>query len=523
MRVLLLAAAAAVAIAGGTSIASAQTYKAAMAASNNTFDDVVKADIAKGYYTQAQGDELLRQGDASLVRLDEATTKAASRITKTITLASSGSLRDVVGQVGVMLDRNGGFTMGGTDSQVREQSAAIYNAIDAQLQTSIAIQEDLRPMLNEYGAELDRIVAARAALILASPNASTTDKGKVRSESARVSDIVKNSLERSLQANLYKIETVRDQLQARRDVVIANISGDIRRNAAEYGSDPKKWPKPSPPGSSSAANGGTRSPGGTRAPGSASGTGSGSPSGQSGGTTRQSGGTQGSSMSATAGRTTGAGSTDGTGYGSGTPSTTTGDGTDEEAGTQEDYWSKITYNRDTGLWTETSYIPANGELKIRTRTWQGTPIGYDSQSTYSSPAGYSNLIGTGPSASDGSYTIAQLRAMLPPNITIPADFGGPYTNGDLNGGSFATVYRGYIVRTGDNGSTVVLVPSSQVERPSSVMTAPSNQIQVPSGMIAMPSNQITMPGSQITVPSAQVRTPGSAMNSLDLQPALCGR
>ncbi|MEG3147536.1 hypothetical protein U1839_23035 [Sphingomonas sp. RT2P30] len=456
MRILLLAAAAAVVIGGGTTIASAQTYKAAMAASNNAFDDVVKADIAKGYYTQAQGDELLRQVDASLVRLDEATNKFASRVTKTITLASSGNLRDVVGQVGVMLDRNGGFTMGGTDSQVREQSAAIYNAIDASLQTSIAIQEDLRPMLNEYGAELDRIVAARAGLILASPNASATDKGKVRSESARVSDKVRNSFERSLQADLYKIETVRDQLQARRDVVIANISGDIRRNSAEYGSDWKKWPKPKPSGlSSTAAN----------APG--------------------------------------------TGYAAGMPPGSSAESSDDEIVIVSKY------DRTTGAIISTRVLnnPSveSGRARIETDS-NGTPIGY------------SNLIGGGPDASGGSLSIDQLRSMLPPSITIPADLAnGPYSNADINGGSFATVYRGYIVRPGENGTTIIAIPSTQVERPSSLMTAPSNQIQVPSGMIAMPSNQITVPGSQITVPSTQVRTPGSAMNSLDLQPALCGR
>lgn len=493
MRILLLAAAAAVVIAGGTTIANANSPKTATSASDSVFADTVKADVAKGYYTQAQGDELLRQVDASLARLDEATNKAASRITKTITLASSGNLRDVVGQVGVMLDRNGGFTMGGTDSQVRDQSTAIYNAIDAYLQTSIAIQEDLRPLVNEYGAEVDRIIAARAALILASPNVSATDKGKVRSESARVSDKVRNSLDRSLQADLYKFETVRDQFQSRRDVVIAKISGDIRDNSAQYGSDYKKWPKPSPPGSSSAANGGTRSPGGTRAPA----------SGQSGDATR------GSGNQATSGRTTGAVSANGTGYAAATPQGQSSDGDDQPG----DYFIGTRENAD-GTVTTTTYLPRKNGNVYLPPSWETT----------TSPAGYNSLIGGGPDMSGGgALTIDQLRAMLPPSITIPADFGGPYTNGDLNGASFATVYRGYIVRTGDNGSTVVLVPSSQVERPSSLMTAPSSQIQVPSGMIPMPSNQITMPGSQITVPSTQVRTPGSAMNSLDLQPALCGR
>lgn len=73
MRILLLAAAAAVVIAGGTTIANANSPKTATSASDSVFADTVKADVAKGYYTQAQGDELLRQVDASLARLDEAT------------------------------------------------------------------------------------------------------------------------------------------------------------------------------------------------------------------------------------------------------------------------------------------------------------------------------------------------------------------------------------------------------------------------------------------------------------------
>lgn len=496
MRILHLAAAAAVVIAGGTTIANANSPKTATSASDSVFADTVKADVAKGYYTQAQGDELLRQVDASLARIDEASNRAASRITKTITLASSGNLRDVVGQVAVLLDRNGVFTVGGTDSQVRDQSTVIYNGIDGQLQTGIAIEEDLRPLLTEYAAETDRVIAARAALIIASPNASVTDKGKVRSESARVSDIVKNSFERSLQADLYKIETVRDQLQAHRDTVIATISGVIRANTAQYGPDPKNWPKPTPSRSSSAAHGG---PGlSSRSSGNAA--------------TQPGNGTRGSGDQQTAGRTVSAGSTNGTGYGAGTPGGPKNDGTDEQA----EYFIE-TKDNGNGTVTETSYLPGrvgDGYGPVyKSRTYQ-------SQET---PTGYNNLTSSGLDTPGGSPTTTQLSAMLPPHISLPEQSGGPYTDGDLNGASFATVYRGYVVRPDNTGSTVILVPSTQVNQPTSLMTAPSNQVQVPSGMIDMPSTQITMPGNQINVPSTQVQTPGSAGSSLDLQPALCGR
>jgi hypothetical protein len=86
----------------------------------------------------------------------------------------------------------------------------------------------------------------------------------------------------------------------------------------------------------------------------------------------------------------------------------------------------------------------------------------------------------------------------------------------LTTASLSPIYKDYIVTPGQNGSSVIVAGTTQVQVPSAVMTVPSNQIQVPSSVMTVPSNQITVPSSQINVPS-------DVMNSQDLQPALCGR
>ena len=81
-----------------------------------------------------------------------------------------------------------------------------------------------------------------------------------------------------------------------------------------------------------------------------------------------------------------------------------------------------------------------------------------------------------------------------------------------NGTSLAPIYGGYRVVPGQNGSSVIAVPSTAVQAPSSVLSAPSIQIQVPSGMIDMPSSQIQIPSAFLSVPTTQIPLP-----------ALCGR
>ncbi|WP_217430775.1 hypothetical protein [Sphingomonas bacterium] len=113
----------------------------------------------------------------------------------------------------------------------------------------------------------------------------------------------------------------------------------------------------------------------------------------------------------------------------------------------------------------------------------------------------------------------------------------PSNNSNVTGTSLAPIYQGYTVVPGANGSSVVAVPSTQVQRPSSVITAPSTQVAVTSTQINVPSTQVNVPSTQVNtpstqvnvpslqtnVPSTQVQTPSSVMTSPDLQPALCGR
>lgn len=507
-RIWFMVAAAFLTVGGATTIATAQTRP-----SNKKLDiqegfaKLIKEDVAKGFYTRAQGDELERQAEVSAARLREGQDRAGNRLKKTIEIAGSGNLRDVVQQLAVFVDKNREMKMGGTDSQVQEQSTAIYNAADAVLQTTVSIFEDVRPLFTELFDQTDHLYTARTELILSNPAVSASDKAKERLNASKFHDFVKNSLERTIQAYVYSIETVRDQFQSDRNGIIAKLSVVIKDNSEKYGNNPAKWPKPAKAGSglATAPNGRT---GGQNRPGATIASSSSSGSSTSGGRTSTNGTSTGSgtassdamssSNQSTGRQATNAGQSNGTGYGAGLPS-----GQSDRTDGHDDIEIVSVYHRETGMVTETYDDYYSGQHYVRTYR-ETAPVGYNNIVDDGS-AGNTNGGGSGFAAGDidfgsGAYTI--------PNVSFPPAVEGPYASGDVNGASFVTVYRGYVVRPGDNGSTIILVPSTQVERPSSVLTAPSNQVEVPS--------------TQILVPSTQVEVP-SLVNGSNFQPTLCGR
>lgn len=111
---------------------------------------------------------------------------------------------------------------------------------------------------------------------------------------------------------------------------------------------------------------------------------------------------------------------------------------------------------------------------------------------------------------------------------VIASNGYDMSAGSGGGASFEAIYTNYKVAVGDGGSSVALVPSTQVITPSSVMTAPSNQVATPSPLVDMPGSQVLVPSTQVltpssvmTAPSTQVQVPSNVMGQGTL-PALCG-
>lgn len=188
---------------------------------------------------------------------------------------------------------------------------------------------------------------------------------------------------------------------------------------------------------------------------------------------------------------------------------------------------------------------------IDTSTAEAVRDGYAIARAFVDPTGILNganqtLSSTQVNAMVDRIRIAQTATSATSNAAPAAtdNFTDTSSDSPLTVAALNPIYKNYKVTVGPNGALVVTVPTLQVQTPTGVMTIPSNQVvvpstqlnvtstqinvpstqvNVPSTQVNTPSTQVNVPSLQMTVPSTQVRTPGSAMNSLDLQPALCGR
>ena len=133
----------------------------------------------------------------------------------------------------------------------------------------------------------------------------------------------------------------------------------------------------------------------------------------------------------------------------------------------------------------------------------------------------SNIVDGGTDSGSGNLAVPDQLPSLQDafDLAMQGAPSGDYTASSYDGGIFAVanvlpIYIGYAVVP--NGAAMTSL-NNQVLTPSDVMVVPSTQIT------GMPSDVMTVPSTQINVTSTQVNAPSPVMQSLDLQPALCGR
>ncbi len=520
MKYSLLVACATLALISGTTVATAQTKSRPLASVEESFGPMLKADVAAGFYTQQQANEFKIQIETSLARVQESSDRADKRVNKTQALAVSGSMSEVLGQAGAIFDfKTHTLKLGGTDAEIREQAKVIYNALDVQLQLANSIVDDIWPTFTEYFNEIDHIVAARTELILANPNVSAAVKSKLRLQTVKFSEFVKNGVLLSVQKKLRELEIARDLLQSSRDDIISKISTVIKVNTTKYGPDPKNWPKLSLPNKDARALNLNSTIEPSQEPSTA-------PAAQP-------------SLEPSI-----APSTDPNANGPGIsndlppsidPGTTTTRGPTNptvnprvivdpnlDPSTHVSPATQTAYAQQQAAAAQAAADRAAAQEQQQTappRPPQPDPPEPPQRTirpvilneTFSNSDAASNQK---PNSSDPRFIVDGAIDFFSGDFNIPSLYlappaDGAYTNSELTGISLAPIYQGYVVRPGDNGSTVIGVPSSQVQLPSSVLTAPSNQILVPS--------------SQINVPSSQVDVPSTVMTSPNIEPTLCGR
>jgi hypothetical protein len=480
--------------------------------------DMITDDVAKGYYTQQQADVLLAQWRQSTEALTTSWNKAISQIVNDITPFASNQDNQLL--LDGALNHFSTTGIPKDPDALQQQVQDYYAIIDAGLQIDATLKQSLQPLIVDLGAEINAIEQARFALIQANPSLSADVRAEAKIAARKVADYVNNSLQRSLDADVSKVREAQDQWETNKTAIVTFLTNTmpvVESFAAKYGSDPSKWPASAKNELTAIANG-TAGGGGAGA----SGTGSASGSSSAGGT----------GSAAASGNGAGTG---GSGPGSGYASTAGSAGPPSPGSAPDDDGDDVLIIVKYDSATDTNTVITSGDtLHNGTVTWQGdqAPPGYDTPSPHGTPSGYSPLVEgapaagvNGPSAADSQALIAAQAQLLSELSSALQPLGPLDEGGDLNGGSFATIYTGYTVSPGQGGSTVLTVASNQVQTPSSVMTAPTTQVLAPSTQVSTPSTQVNTPSPLISMPSTQVSTPSPLISMPGAQapdPSLCG-
>jgi len=212
------------------------------------FESLVNQDVASGYYSQAQGDQLKSDFEAAQNRIDASMAKAGTDINRAGSLYASGN-QGVIYQLQGLVSQNGQLTAGGTPQQVQEQATALYNAVYLQTQMAQTAVDIVHPLVQDYLNEVDQLMAKRNDLIKSNPNVPSAIKHNVQREAAAVHDFTDQGVEKTFSTMKFQIQTVQGKLESDRTEIIGKLETVIDKMVAQYGPDPSKWPKaaPTPP------------------------------------------------------------------------------------------------------------------------------------------------------------------------------------------------------------------------------------------------------------------------------------
>jgi hypothetical protein len=210
------------------------------------FDDLVAQDVAKGYYTAEQGEQLKAQWDQSMQNLTDSLQKAQTAVQRTDSLAQGGN-QMTLNQLSSLANAQGQTTLGGTPEEIQEQSKAIYNAAHLQLEVGQAQIENIAPVLQTAINEISTVANARNALIQSNPNVSAAVKHNAGRESAQVEDLTKNALQSGIGKFTEQMQQAQATLDNNKQQIINQIQDAITTQSNAQGTDPTKWTKPTPP------------------------------------------------------------------------------------------------------------------------------------------------------------------------------------------------------------------------------------------------------------------------------------
>jgi hypothetical protein len=210
------------------------------------FDGLVADDVAKGYYTAEQGQQLQAQWDQSMQNLTESIEKAQIAVQRTESLAQSGN-QMTLNQLDSLANAQGQAKLGGTPEEIEEQAKAIYNGAHMTLEVGQAQIENIAPILQSAINEISTVMNARNALIQNNPNVSPTVKHNSGREAAQIEDATKNALQSGMGKFTEKIQQAQAQMDNNKEQIINQIQDAITKQSNAQGTDPTKWTKPAKP------------------------------------------------------------------------------------------------------------------------------------------------------------------------------------------------------------------------------------------------------------------------------------
>jgi hypothetical protein len=230
-----------------SALAQASSTEGTMLGSGATdFETIVDQDVAKGYYSAEQGDQLKAQFETAQQNVQESLDKAQGSLDRTVSIAQSGN-QMTRNELYTLVDSSGQAKLGGTPEEIAEQSKTIYDAVHLQLEVTQAVIDDVKPALDTTMNEVSQIMAARAALINNNPNVNSNARRNALKEATSVKDFIDNTLQTRISKVTAAIQDAQATLDADKSKIISQVGDAIAKNAAQYGTNVANWPKPTPP------------------------------------------------------------------------------------------------------------------------------------------------------------------------------------------------------------------------------------------------------------------------------------
>lgn len=210
-----------------------------LAGRGGDFSDVLKADVAAGYMTQAQADVLTQDYERFANQRDD----ALSRLQSQMSTLSQNSKTQLEDSVAVLKNF-------GQDAETAQEQVDVFvDTLIASERENLTLLNAINQALSVYASAVSDLVTKRAEIVGQSPNLSREQRAAINLEASRVARsayAISDTLQKASVAQETKVARAENQAQdAKRDIgkETKEKAPKIKEYTDKYGADPRNWPQ----------------------------------------------------------------------------------------------------------------------------------------------------------------------------------------------------------------------------------------------------------------------------------------